>query len=139
MSRLQLALDVGDLDAAIDFYRALFGVEPHKVKPGYANFVVADPPLKLVLFESDDGTGARLNHLGVEVDSTEEVDSAGRRLAAAELDLEVEEQTACCYALQDKVWVRDPDGARWEYYVVHEDLDTSDATPVDPGPTACCG
>lgn len=122
MSRVQLALNVSDLDQAIDFYSKLFGVEPAKVRPGYANFAIAEPPLKLVLVESSGEPGS-INHLGVEVSSTEEVAAAAKRLAGQGMETDVEEQTTCCYAVQDKVWVDGPDGARWEVYTVLADAD----------------
>jgi catechol 2,3-dioxygenase-like lactoylglutathione lyase family enzyme len=125
MSRVQLALNVSDLDEAIAFYSKLFGAEPAKVGPGYANFAVADPPLKLVLMETEDARGqgvtGALNHLGVEVETTAEVAATSRLLADEGLMTEVEEQTNCCFALQHKVWVHDPDGAPWEVYTVLAD------------------
>jgi catechol 2,3-dioxygenase-like lactoylglutathione lyase family enzyme len=125
VSRVQLALNVSDIDAAVDFYTKLFGAEPAKRRPGYANFAIAEPPLKLVLIENPsargDGVAGALNHLGVEVSTTEEVQAATRRLAAQGLDPEVQESTTCCYALQDKAWVNDPDGAPWEIYTVLAD------------------
>jgi catechol 2,3-dioxygenase-like lactoylglutathione lyase family enzyme len=121
VSRVQLALNVPDIDDAVDFYSKLFAVEPNKRKPGYANFVVADPPLKLVLFENADAA-ARLNHLGVEVASTDDVAAQRARLADAGLAT-VDENGTCCFARQDKVWVDGPDGA-WELYTVLEDSDT---------------
>jgi catechol 2,3-dioxygenase-like lactoylglutathione lyase family enzyme len=125
MSRVQLALNVADMDAAVEFYAKLFGSEPAKRRPGYANFAIADPPLKLVLIENPagrgDGVAGALNHLGVEVDTAEEVKAATRRLAGEGLEPDVEEQTTCCYALQDKAWVDDPDGAPWEVYAVLAD------------------
>jgi catechol 2,3-dioxygenase-like lactoylglutathione lyase family enzyme len=145
MSRVQLALNVSDLDEAVAFYSRLLGVEPAKRKPGYANFAVADPPLKLVLFEAGEGAGERLNHLGIEVDSTDEVVAATARLDRSGLGTDVEEQTTCCYAVQDKVWVTDPDGARWEVYTVladAESLGRSDpaGAPALTTPGApCCG
>jgi catechol 2,3-dioxygenase-like lactoylglutathione lyase family enzyme len=117
MSRVQLALNVTDLDRAVEFYSRLFGTEPAKRRPGYANFAVADPPLKLVLLEGPTA-GGTLNHLGVEVFSAEEVRAAGDRLAATGLATAAEEGVTCCYAVQDKVWVDDPDGAPWEIYTV---------------------
>jgi catechol 2,3-dioxygenase-like lactoylglutathione lyase family enzyme len=117
MSRVQLALNVSDIDEAVAFYSKLFATEPAKRRPGYANFAVAEPPLKLVLIESPDAAG-RLNHLGVEVMSTDEVTDAQRRLADDGLATAVEENVTCCYAVQDKVWVDDPDGAPWEIYTV---------------------
>jgi catechol 2,3-dioxygenase-like lactoylglutathione lyase family enzyme len=127
MSRIQLALNVTDLDAAIAFYSKLFGTEPAKLRPGYANFAIADPPLKLVLFETE-GSGATINHLGVEVASAEDVNAATQRLTGEGLATLTEDQTACCYALQDKVWVTDPDGARWEVYTVLEHVETMGCT-----------
>lgn len=134
MSRVQLALDVVDLEASVAFYSTLFGVEPHKRRPGYANFAIAEPPLKLVLIQSDEatrGTGAKgaLNHLGIEVDSSEEVTGARTRLADAGLATFDEDDTTCCYALQDKVWVHDPAGAPWEVYVV-KDENPANAQPA---------
>jgi catechol 2,3-dioxygenase-like lactoylglutathione lyase family enzyme len=134
MSRVQLALNVSDLEASIVFYSAMFGVEPHKRRPGYANFTVADPPLKLVLIEvpaDDRGTGATgaLNHLGVEVFSSADVAEAADRFTAAGLATFDEQDTTCCYALQDKVWVHDPAGAPWEVYVVKDD-DPAGARPA---------
>jgi catechol 2,3-dioxygenase-like lactoylglutathione lyase family enzyme len=120
MSRVQLALNVDDIDAAIAFYRNLFGAEPAKRRPGYANFAIDDPALKLVLFENP-GAGGTLNHLGVEVATTAEVVDATQRLAAAGLATEVEEGTTCCYALQDKVWVGEQGSGRWEIYTVLAD------------------
>ncbi|MDQ4098593.1 MAG: VOC family protein [Actinomycetota bacterium] len=120
MSRVQLALNVTDLDSAVDFYSKLFATQPAKRRAGYANFAVADPPLKLVLIE-DAGAGGRLNHLGVEMEDTDRVAAAQRRLASEGLATAVEDKVDCCYALQDKVWVDDPDGAPWEVYTVLAD------------------
>jgi catechol 2,3-dioxygenase-like lactoylglutathione lyase family enzyme len=119
MSRLQLALNVSNLDEAIDFYSTFFQTAPAKVRPGYANFAIAEPPLKLVLFEG--GEPGTINHLGVEVFSTEEVVAATAYLASAGLATDVEEGTVCCHALQDKVWVDGPDSSRWEVYTVLAD------------------
>jgi catechol 2,3-dioxygenase-like lactoylglutathione lyase family enzyme len=141
MSRVQLALNVSDIDEAVAFYSKLFGAEPAKRRPGYANFAISDPALKLVLFESP-GAPTRLNHLGVEVESTDEVESAQRRLVAEGLVTATEEQVSCCYALQDKVWVDDPDGAPWEVYTVLADAEVpgGDLRSVEVcGPDACCG
>jgi catechol 2,3-dioxygenase-like lactoylglutathione lyase family enzyme len=124
MSRVQLALNVSDLDEAVAFYSKLFGAEPAKRRPGYANFAIAEPPLKLILFAGDGAPGT-LNHLGVEVGSTEEVAAAGRRLASEGLATATEDQVSCCYALQDKVWVDDPDGAPWEFYTVLADAEVA--------------
>jgi catechol 2,3-dioxygenase-like lactoylglutathione lyase family enzyme len=125
MSRVQLALNVADVDAAVAFYGKLFGAEPAKRRPGYANFALTEPPLKLVLIEAGEarGTGVAgaLNHLGVEVGSTAEVASTTRRLAEQGLDTAEQENVTCCYAVQDKVWVSDPDGAPWEVYTVLAD------------------
>ncbi|MFZ6005612.1 MAG: ArsI/CadI family heavy metal resistance metalloenzyme [Actinomycetota bacterium] len=143
MSRVQLALNVPDIDDAVAFYSKLFATEPHKRKPGYANFAIADPPLKLVLFEQA-GAEARLNHLGVEVESSDEVWAHQARLAADGVD-SLEESGTCCFAKQDKVWVDGPDGA-WEIYTVLADSDefghssakVSGDADVSTD-TACCG
>jgi catechol 2,3-dioxygenase-like lactoylglutathione lyase family enzyme len=139
MARVQLALNVSDIEQAVAFYSNLFGTEPGKRRPGYANFAITDPPLKLVLMEDHtargQGTIGALNHLGVEVESTDEVTAATRRLADQGLETEVQEQTTCCYAVQDKVWVSDPDGAPWEVYTVLADA------PVErgiAGDGSCC-
>ena len=125
MSRLQLALNVGDIDEAVEFYSKLFDVEPAKRRPGYANFAIADPPLKLVLIEHGEARGngiaGALNHLGVEVETPEEVQAATVRLQGQGLEPEVQESTTCCYAVQDKAWLDDPDGAPWEVYTVLAD------------------
>jgi len=122
MSRVQLALNVSDLDAAVDFYSKLLATEPAKRQPGYANFAVADPPLKLILIEGD-GAPGRLNHLGVEVASADDVSAAQTRLSGEGLATATEDNVTCCYAVQDKVWVEDPDGAPWEIYTVLADAD----------------
>jgi catechol 2,3-dioxygenase-like lactoylglutathione lyase family enzyme len=129
VSRVQLALNVTDMEAAVAFYSKLFQTEPAKRRAGYANFAIAEPPLKLVLIESAGG-GATLNHLGVEVSSTAEVVDTTRRLADAGLETEVEDGVECCYALQDKVWVSDPDGAPWEVYTVLADSDAAHSSTV---------
>lgn len=126
MSRVQLALNVADLEASVTFYSTLFGVQPHKRRPGYANFAIEDPALKLVLIEvgadaRGEGTAGALNHLGVEVPSTEDVEAGASRLREAGLAAFDEKDTTCCYALQDKVWVHDPAGAPWEIYTVKDD------------------
>ena len=120
MSRVQLALNVPDIDEAVAFYSKLFATEPNKRRPGYANFAIADPPLKLVLFEQA-SAGTRLNHLGVEVASSDDVWTHQRRLTDEGLE-SVEESGTCCFAKQDKVWVDAPDGA-WEIYAVLADSD----------------
>lgn len=121
MSRVQLALNVSDLDGAITFYSKLFGVGPAKIRPGYANFAIEQPPLKLVLFEGA-GEPGTLNHLGVEVDSTDEVAATQARLAGEGLTCTTEDNVECCHALQDKVWVDAPDGRPWEIYTVLADV-----------------
>jgi catechol 2,3-dioxygenase-like lactoylglutathione lyase family enzyme len=141
MSRIQLALNVSDLEAAIAFYSRQFGVEPAKRRPGYANFAIAEPPLKLVLLEGA-GEGGTLNHLGVEVDSTEEVDAQQARLTAEGFFADEERGTTCCYATQDKFWVTGPDGERWEHYTVLADSPTFGGQPsagsTSEDETACC-
>jgi catechol 2,3-dioxygenase-like lactoylglutathione lyase family enzyme len=153
MSRVQLALNVDDLDASITFYSALFGTGPAKVRPGYANFAVAEPPLKLVLIENP-GQGGSVNHLGVEVADTDAVDAEQTRLATAGLASVDERDTVCCYARQDKFWVEGaPDGEQWEVYTVLADspnftaeegpacCSVTDAAPGDqpaPSTAACC-
>ena len=133
--RLQLALNVRDLDAAVAFYEKMFGVPVHKRKPGYANFAIDAPPLKLVLFEVPDAP-ERLNHLGVEVFEDAQVRAATERLRAAGLEHLVEDETTCCYARQDKVWAREPDGLRWEWYRVLEDSESFHAAPAAPTPAS---
>ena len=130
MSRVQLALNVSDLDAAIAFYSKLFATVPAKVRPGYANFAIAEPPLKLVLVEGQGEPGS-LNHLGVEVESTDVVASATARLTAEGLACATEDEVACCYAVQDKVWVDGPSGEPWEIYTVLHDVEM-------PAGTTCC-
>ncbi len=147
MARLQLALNVAELDSAIAFYRDLFRTEPHKVREGYANFEVADPPLKLILFEN--GRGGDLNHLGVEVDTTAEVTAETERLTALGREVEIEDGVVCCHAEQDKVWARDPAGLRWEVYAITDDnppapasslisLDESGEARLGENAEACC-
>jgi catechol 2,3-dioxygenase-like lactoylglutathione lyase family enzyme len=139
MSRVQLALNVSDLEAAVTFYSKLFGSEPAKRRPGYANFAIAEPPLKLVLIEGDGAPGT-LNHLGVEVSSTDEVVAASARLAAEGLSTATEDQVACCYALQDKVWVDAPDGEPWEIYTVLADVEmpAGNLRSASPAEAMCC-
>jgi catechol 2,3-dioxygenase-like lactoylglutathione lyase family enzyme len=134
MSRVQLALRVADLDASIAFYSKLFAAEPAKRRPGYANFAIAEPPLKLVLIEGASGDPTRLDHLGVEVETTDEVTAATSRLAAEGLATATEEDTACCYAVQDKVWVTGPGAEPWEVYVVKADSDVLDKAAS----SVCC-
>ncbi len=142
MSRVQLALNVSDLEASVRFYTDLFGVQPHKRRPGYANFAVVDPPLKLVLIESTPeergtGTAAALNHLGVEVEDTAQVIAAEARLAGAGLQAREETNTTCCYAVQDKIWVSDPAGAPWEIYTITNDDPEVENEQLNEG--GCCG
>jgi len=139
MSRVQLALNVSDLDKAIEFYAELFATEPAKVRPGYANFAIDDPPLKLVLIERD-GPAGTLNHLGVEVFSADEVAAARARLEREGLVSAVEDGVACCYAVQDKVWVDAPDGEPWEIYTVLSDVEmpAGQLRVVEPGGDAMC-
>jgi catechol 2,3-dioxygenase-like lactoylglutathione lyase family enzyme len=155
MSRIQLALNVEDLDQSVAFYSKLFGTEPAKLRPGYANFAIAEPPLKLILMENP-GQGGSLNHLGVEVADTGTVDAEQTRLAEAGLAVVDERDTTCCYARQDKFWVTGaPNGERWEIYTVTADSPTFwgqtgsqgwdeteaqlDAASADPGSVQCCG
>jgi catechol 2,3-dioxygenase-like lactoylglutathione lyase family enzyme len=139
MSRVQLALNVDDLDTAIAFYSKLFATEPAKVRPGYANFAIAEPPLKLVLIEGE-GDGGTLNHLGVEVESSGAVAAAQQRLAGSGLPTTTEDEVACCYALQDKVWVDGPSGEPWEIYTVLGDVEMpgGELRTVDPETGATC-
>ena len=154
--RVQLALNVNDLDESIAFYSKLFGTEPAKVRPGYANFAIADPPLKLILMENR-GQGGSLNHLGVEVSGTDAVGAEQTRLAGAGLASVDERDTTCCYARQDKFWVQNaPNGERWEIYTVLEDSPTfwgqdggqswaaveaalDSGQPAPAQPAQCCG
>jgi catechol 2,3-dioxygenase-like lactoylglutathione lyase family enzyme len=152
MSRIQLAINVDDLETSVDFYRRLFGTEPAKLRPGYANFAVLEPPLKLVLIENP-GHGGSLNHLGVEVEDVDTVDSIQTRLAADGLASIDERGTTCCYAKQDKFWVEGtPNGEAWEIYTVLGDSPTPNGEAdgqecctqllVDPSPAqaaaGCC-
>jgi catechol 2,3-dioxygenase-like lactoylglutathione lyase family enzyme len=157
--RLQLALNVKNLDEAIAFYTKMFGTEPARLRPGYANFAIANPPLKLVLFEgSEEGT---INHLGVEVTTSDEVIEAEQRLIKAGLETTGIDDTVCCYAEKTETWLHGPDATRWEWYVRHGDseqmhntvingdstccpTDPADQTPEsaassDDGPAVCCG
>src|SRR3954469_13803806 len=154
MSRVQLALNVSNLDEAVAFYSKLFKTEPAKLRPGYANFAVDEPPLKLVLIEGDAGRPTVMDHLGVEVFSTDEVAAAATRLRESGLVTLSEDDTECCYALQDKVWVHGPGNEPWEVYVVKGDAgtldkaadsacccgvqDDADREPAAATPSACC-
>lgn len=139
MSRVQLALRVADLEAAVGFYSRLFDTAPAKRRPGYANFAIVEPPLKLVLLEGAAGEPTRMDHLGVEVSTTDEVTAATTRLADAGLATRPEENTTCCYAVQDKVWVTGPGGEPWEVYTVTGDArpDLEGRTTAEAAP-ACC-
>ncbi len=140
MSRVQLALNVSDLDEAVEFYSKLFATGPAKLRPGYANFAVADPPLKLVLIEDATQVPGSLNHLGVEVATTAEVTAAQARLAAESLPTATEEKVNCCFALQDKVWVDGPGGEPWEIYTVLSDTEApgDQLRQADQTGAACC-
>jgi catechol 2,3-dioxygenase-like lactoylglutathione lyase family enzyme len=138
MSRIQLALNVDDVEAATAFYAKLFGVEPAKTKPGYANFAVSNPPLKLVLLENP-GKGGTLNHLGIEVESVDEVDATQTRLSQSGLASIDERGTTCCYAKQDKFWVEGtPSGERWEVYTVLADAETFSGRSTLTEARGCC-
>jgi catechol 2,3-dioxygenase-like lactoylglutathione lyase family enzyme len=140
MSRVQLALRVSDLEGPIAFYRSLFGVEPAKRRPGYANFAVAEPPLKLVLIEGEPDRPTALDHLGVEVGTTDEVSAASARLSGQGLATLEENDTTCCYALQDKVWVHGPGREPWEVYTVKADAPEAASVRPDKGAGPCeCG
>lgn len=135
-ARVQLALNVDDIDEAVAFYGKLFDAEPHKRRDGYANFAISNPPLKLVLIENPGAGG--LNHLGVEVPTTEQVGEAATRFALQQLDTLTEEGVDCCYAIQDKVWVTSPEGERWEVYTVLDEAGTAGATGGVSTASACC-
>jgi catechol 2,3-dioxygenase-like lactoylglutathione lyase family enzyme len=146
VSRVQLALSVADLQSSIDFYIKVFGVSPHKVREGYANFEIAEPPLKLVLIEvgadaRGHGPAGALNHLGVEELTAEGYTKTRERIDATGLvDLE-EDDTTCCYAVQDKVWLHDPNGTPWEFYVIKDDNPETESTtelPLMESKGACC-
>jgi catechol 2,3-dioxygenase-like lactoylglutathione lyase family enzyme len=137
-ARLQLALNVNDIDQAVEFYSALFDTEPAKLRPGYANFAIDQPPLKLILFENP-GQGGSLNHLGVEVPTTDDVDAIQRRLAGHGLASVDERDTTCCYAKQDKFWVEGaPNDERWEFYTVLADAGTELEGQTTRTAESCC-
>ncbi|WP_280239703.1 ArsI/CadI family heavy metal resistance metalloenzyme [Nocardia abscessus] len=147
MSRIQLALNVDDIDQAVQFYSTLFNAEPAKRKPGYANFAIAEPPVKLVLIENP-GHGGSVNHLGVEVETSDQVHTEIARLSEAGLFTEEQIATTCCFATQDKVWITAPDSERWEVYTVLADSETFGTAPELAGAAevsdaeavqACCG
>lgn len=127
--RIQLALNVTDLAQSVEFYTNLFGQAPTKVRDGYANFAIAEPPLKLILFAGTNG--GTINHLGVEVGDADQVSTAIGRMQDADMDLDIEEQVTCCYATQSKAWATAPDGERWEYYTV-----LADAEQLEPSSDA---
>lgn len=139
MSRVQLALNVTDLNAAIEYYSKLFSAQPAKVRPGYANFAIDEPALKLVLIESS--TGGSLNHLGVEVEDTAAVDDAMQRVSNEGVAITKDErEVSCCYATQDKFWTEDPDGLGWEVYTVLGDVEVMASTPsTGASSDSCCG
>ena len=139
MRRVQLANNVESIEEAIDFYSRLFDAAPAKVHPGYANFAFTEPPLKLVLFENQ-GKGGSINHLGVEVQTTEEVLTAEDRLTRADMVTTGIDETQCCYAEKTEVWVDGPDGVRWEWYVKHADSDQFENVVIDPSQSKrkCC-
>jgi catechol 2,3-dioxygenase-like lactoylglutathione lyase family enzyme len=136
MSRVQLALNVADVESAVDFYSRMFGAEPTKRRPGYANFAIADPPLKLVLFEGAGEPGS-INHLGVETETAAEVVAAASRLEGAGLEPTGVDDTQCCFAEKTETWVNGPDGARWEWYVKTGDSEQRENLVVSSG-TGCC-
>ena len=135
MSRLQLALNVDDLSQAVAFYTKMFGTEPSKIRPGYANFAITDPPLKLVLFEG--GESGTINHLGVEVETKTEVSEAEARLVAEGLDTTGVADTLCCYAEKTETWLSGPDGTRWEWYVRNGDSESLEKVNLT-GEMTCC-
>lgn len=140
MARVQLALNVSNIDDAVAFYSAMFGTEPHKRRTGYANFEVVDPPLKLVLFEVDErgqGEGNALNHIGIEVGAPQEVAQRGAAMSSSGLDVRREDSVVCCHAEQDKVYVLDPDGLEWETYAVTNDDPDALTLAVNDEETCC--
>ena len=132
--RLQLALNVRDLDEAIEYYSTLFNVQPHKIREGYANFSIDSPPLKLVLFENP-AAEERINHLGVEVSTSEELQQVSRRLQTSGLVDQINTDETCCFATQDKVWSNEPQGLPWEWYLITND-DPDNLQSSQPSP--CC-
>jgi catechol 2,3-dioxygenase-like lactoylglutathione lyase family enzyme len=138
VSRLQLALNVTDLAAAVEFYSKMFNTPPAKLKPGYANFAIADPPLKLVLFEGE-GPSGTINHLGVETESAADVEAAEARLREEGLVTTGVDDTMCCYATKTETWLEGPDGTRWEWYVKTGDAEQLINISLGRGDTTCCG
>jgi catechol 2,3-dioxygenase-like lactoylglutathione lyase family enzyme len=134
-SRMHLALNASQMDKSIEFYEALFNVKPSKVKPGYAKFEVEDPPINFTLNESSQVSGNQLNHLGIEIKTGKGVKNQTERFKTLGLETRTEENTTCCFAIQDKVWVNDPDGNSWETFVVFEDSDLRNDQNIDP---TCC-
>ncbi len=134
--RLQLALNVRNIDEAVAYYSKLFGTEPHKRRDGYANFAIDQPPLKLVLFENAAAT-ERLNHLGIEVFEHDIVESTLKRLSQEGIVDDVQHETTCCHATQEKIWSREPDGLRWEWYRIIDDEPDRDKDSL--GKTCCTG
>ncbi len=130
--RLQLALNVKDLNEAIAYYTKLFGIGPHKIHEGYANFALDQPPLKLVLFENPEAR-ERLNHLGIELFESKQLDTVTNRLSESNILEEIKTKEVCCHAAQDKIWSRDPQGMRWEWYRI-----TDDAPAINTNQSACC-
>lgn len=138
MSRVQLALRVGDLEGSIDFYSKLFGTEPAKLRPGYANFAIGEPALKLVLLEGEPGQATVMDHLGVEVENSGLVEQATQRLTGEGMAALPENDTTCCYAVQDKVWVHGPGKEPWEIYTVKGDSATYGADSAALTAATCC-
>ena len=136
MARLQLALNVDDFEKSVEFYTKLFATEPLKIKPGYANFAIDNPPLKRVLFQGDNGH--TINHLGVEVETAEEVGAAEQRLSEDGLETTGVDDTLCCYAEKTETWVHGPDGSRWEWYVKTGDAEGEENRVIRSGGHACC-
>jgi catechol 2,3-dioxygenase-like lactoylglutathione lyase family enzyme len=136
-AKTHVSLNVSDVSKSVAFYEAFFGVKAHKIRPGYANFDLSEPPLKLALNQSVSGAGGPLNHLGVVLDSAEAVSAARVRLAAAELIAHDEGDTVCCHARQDKVWARDPDGNAWEIYTILDEM-LDGAFEASPSAGECC-
>ncbi len=140
--RFQLALNVPDLDEAVEFYTKLFATEPYKVKPGYANWEISEPPLKLVLFENPSAEPGSINHLGVETETAEQVVAADARLSQTGLETSGVDDTICCFAEKVETWVNGPDGTRWEWYVKQADHEIELENVVggaETTPSTCCG
>ncbi|MGI8923857.1 MAG: ArsI/CadI family heavy metal resistance metalloenzyme [Fimbriimonadales bacterium] len=138
IAKTHLSLNVKNVARSMEWYEAFFGVPAYKRRPGYASFDLQVPLLKLALQEHDAGRGGPLNHLGILVDSKEEVDAAKSRLETAGLVTFSEENVTCCYAKQDKIWVRDPDGNAWEVYTLTDDMIDEEHSHEDAEVSACC-